>query len=180
MTLTPTPRRVARRPPARPGEKDAKLAQKLGQLQPSSCVSTVMYGPICIFRANLTPVSLAGPAYVRLPAAAGLRRGPLGGVRRRVGRREAPRPREAGSTHSEHPAIVLSCTIVLLCVLYKDMHSTATMHRLRGGGRTGWRRRTSRCCWRPSTATATARARVGMNPIVTSEKQRLNMIGNLA
>ena len=60
MTLTPTPRRVARRPPARPGENDAKLAQKLGQFQPSSCVPTVMYGPICICWANLTPVSLQG------------------------------------------------------------------------------------------------------------------------
>jgi hypothetical protein len=40
------------------GEKGAKLAQKLGQLQPfHSCVPAGMYGPTYIFWANLTPLS---------------------------------------------------------------------------------------------------------------------------
>jgi hypothetical protein len=36
-------------------EKDPKLGQKLGQLQP---FLTGMHGPTCIFWANLTPFSL--------------------------------------------------------------------------------------------------------------------------
>ena len=44
-----------------PSEQDVKLAQKLGQLQPStlySCTPAGMYGPTCIFWANLRPFSL--------------------------------------------------------------------------------------------------------------------------
>jgi hypothetical protein len=41
-------------------EKDAKLAQKLGQLQPSIAVFPRMHGPTCIFWANLTHFSLKG------------------------------------------------------------------------------------------------------------------------
>jgi hypothetical protein len=41
-------------------EKDAKLAQKLGQLQPfSSFFPTGMYGPTCTVWANLTPLARA-------------------------------------------------------------------------------------------------------------------------
>jgi hypothetical protein len=40
-------------------EKDIKLAQKLGQLQPFLAVfRTGMHGPTCVFWANLTPLSL--------------------------------------------------------------------------------------------------------------------------
>ena len=39
-------------------EKDAKLAQKLGQLQPCSCMPTGMHVPTCIISANLTTFSL--------------------------------------------------------------------------------------------------------------------------
>ena len=42
----------------RESEKDAKLAQKLGQVQPFSCIPSGMHGPTCIFWANLTPFSL--------------------------------------------------------------------------------------------------------------------------
>jgi hypothetical protein len=39
-------------------EKDAKLAQKLGQLQSFyRCIPTGMDGPTCIFWANITPFS---------------------------------------------------------------------------------------------------------------------------
>jgi hypothetical protein len=37
---------------------NAKLAQKLGQLQPFTAVLTGMHGPTCIFWANLTSVAL--------------------------------------------------------------------------------------------------------------------------
>jgi hypothetical protein len=41
------------------GEEDAKLAQKLGQLQlVYSCIPTGMHGSTRIFRASLTPFSL--------------------------------------------------------------------------------------------------------------------------
>jgi hypothetical protein len=42
-------------------EKDVRLAQKLGQLQPFlavQCIPTGMHGPTCIFWANLTHFSL--------------------------------------------------------------------------------------------------------------------------
>ena len=42
----------------RESEKDAKLAQKLGQIQPFSCIPSGMHGPTCIFWANLTPFLL--------------------------------------------------------------------------------------------------------------------------
>ena len=42
----------------RESEKDAMLAQKLGQIQPFSCIPSGMHGPTCIFWANLTPFSL--------------------------------------------------------------------------------------------------------------------------
>jgi hypothetical protein len=42
-------------------EKDTKLAQNLGQLQPFTAVFVVfptgMHGPTCVFWANLTPFS---------------------------------------------------------------------------------------------------------------------------
>ena len=59
-----------------PGEKDDKLAQKLGQLQPFySCVPTGVHGPTCILWANLTPFSTQlldalDTAVYLLPAAA--------------------------------------------------------------------------------------------------------------
>ena len=53
MTPTPTPPQQS--------EKDAKLAQKLGQLQ--------RFGPTAAFRANLTPLSLQVAAGARLPQA---------------------------------------------------------------------------------------------------------------
>jgi hypothetical protein len=43
-------------------EKDARLAQKLGQLQPFSCIPTGLHGPTRIFWANLTPFSLRAVA----------------------------------------------------------------------------------------------------------------------
>jgi hypothetical protein len=45
--------------PAAAGEKGAWLAQKLGQLQPFTAVSSLMHGPTCIVWANLTPFSLS-------------------------------------------------------------------------------------------------------------------------
>jgi hypothetical protein len=40
-------------------EKEAKLAQKLGQLQPfNSCIPTGIHGPTSIFWANLTTFTL--------------------------------------------------------------------------------------------------------------------------
>ena len=59
---------------ARPGEKDAKIAQKSGQLQPFVAAFPGMHGPTCICLADLTPFSLpAAPgAGGGLRAAAGL------------------------------------------------------------------------------------------------------------
>ena len=55
----PTGPGLQRRPRCgRQSEKDAKLAQKLGQLQPFLAVFHRHYGPTCIFWANLTPFSL--------------------------------------------------------------------------------------------------------------------------
>jgi hypothetical protein len=58
----PTSRRPIRWPMRwwRTSENDAKLAQKLGQLQPFSCIPSGMHGPTCIFWANLKPFSLQG------------------------------------------------------------------------------------------------------------------------
>jgi hypothetical protein len=62
----PRPAGCAAVQPARGGpglrpasKKDAKLAQKLGQLQPfNSRISTAVHGPTCIFWVNLTAFSL--------------------------------------------------------------------------------------------------------------------------
>jgi hypothetical protein len=73
------PTRTRRSPPPAaahlPGEKDAKLAQKLGQLQPFRAVfPQECMGQLASFWANLTPFSLgAGRGRCRAPRGAGAR-----------------------------------------------------------------------------------------------------------